>query len=73
MAQHDVEITISKTGEVKVHVKGAKGKACLDYAKWLTKIIGKIKDQQMTSESYEPEVKARIDLHQELQTPDDSR
>ncbi len=73
MAQHDVEITISKTGEVKVHVKGAKGKACMDYAKWLTKVIGKVKDQQMTSESYEPEVKARIDLHQDLRTPDDSR
>ena len=73
MAQHDVEITISKTGEVKVHVKGAKGKACMDYAKWLTKVIGKVKDQQLTSEAYEPEVKTRIDLHQDLRTPDDSR
>jgi hypothetical protein len=32
MARHDVEITISKTGEVQVHVKGAKGKACMEYA-----------------------------------------
>ena len=68
MAQHDIEITISKTGEVKVHVKGAKGKSCLEYAKWLTKVIGQVKDQQLTSEYYEPEIKAQINLQQELGT-----
>lgn len=66
MAQHDLEITISKTGEVRVHVKGVKGKACLEYAEWLAKAIGQVKDQQLTSEYYEPETKARIDLRQEL-------
>ena len=68
MAQHDVEIEILKTGEVKVHIKGAKGKSCLTYAKWLTELIGEIKDQQLTSEYYEPEIKARIDLEQNLKT-----
>jgi hypothetical protein len=72
MAQHEVEISISKTGEVKVHVKGVKGKACLQYAKWLTEVIGKVKSQQMTSELYEPETKARIDLYQDLKAQDDS-
>jgi hypothetical protein len=72
MAQHEVEISISKTGEVKVHVKGAKGKACLEYAQWLTQVIGKVKSQQMTSELYEPEAKSRIDLHQTLQAQDGS-
>lgn len=72
MAQHEVEISISKTGEVKVHVKGAKGKVCLEYAKWLTQVIGKVKSQQMTSELYEPETKSRIDLHQSLQVEDGS-
>ena len=66
MAQHEVEITISKTGEVKVHIKGAKGKSCLTYTKWLTEVIGKVKDKQLTSEFYEPEIKARIDLEQDL-------
>lgn len=66
MAQHEVEITISKTGEVKVHVKGVKGKACLAYAKWLAELVGKIRDQQLTSEYYEPEIKARINLEQDL-------
>lgn len=66
MAQHEVEVTISKTGEVKVHIKGAKGKDCLAYSKWLTEVIGKVKDEQLTSEYYEPEIKARIDLEQDL-------
>jgi len=66
MAQHDIEITISKTGEVRVHVKGAKGKSCMEYAKWLTKVIGTVKDQKQTSEFYEPDEKSRIKLQQEL-------
>ncbi|MDH4201360.1 MAG: DUF2997 domain-containing protein [Phycisphaerae bacterium] len=70
MAQHDIEITISKTGEVRVHVKGAKGKNCMEYAKWLAQIIGTVKDQKLTSEYYEPEEKNRIDLKQELHSDD---
>ena len=66
MAQHEVEITISKTGEVKAHIKGAKGKSCLAYSKWLSSIVGKVKNEQLTSEHYEPEIKARIDLEQNL-------
>ena len=61
MTQHDIEITISQTGEVKAHVKGAKGKQCLEYAELLTEIVGKIKQQELTSEYYEPEAKAGID------------
>ncbi|HPD46575.1 MAG TPA: DUF2997 domain-containing protein [Anaerohalosphaeraceae bacterium] len=70
MPQHEVEIVISKTGEVKVHVKGAKGKACLEYANWLAEAIGRVKDQKLTSEYYEPEQKARINLKQELRRGD---
>lgn len=66
MAQHDIEITISKAGEVKVHIKGAKGKSCLAYAKWLSQLVGNVKNQQLTSEYYEPETKARIDIEQNL-------
>ncbi len=66
MAQHEVDIEITKQGDVKVHIKGVKGKACLEYAQWLTELVGKVKDQQLTSEYYEPEVKTRVDLHQDL-------
>ena len=66
MAQHEVEITIEKNGEVKVHVKGVKGKGCVEYAQWLAQIVGKVKEQKLTSEYYEPETKSRIDLKQDL-------
>lgn len=68
MAQHEVEITITKSGEVKVHIKGVKGKGCLEYAEWLAQVVGKVKDQKLTSEYYEPETKVRIDLKQDLRT-----
>jgi len=71
MAQHEVDITITNDGKVTAHVKGAKGKACLEYAKWLEQTIGKIEQSQLTSEFYEPEEKARIDLKQELHNGDD--
>ncbi len=66
MAQHDIEITISKDGKVRVHVKGAKGKACREYTHWLAEIVGKVESEQLTSEYYEPETKAAIALRQEL-------
>jgi hypothetical protein len=66
MPQHDVEIEISPQGKVRVHVKGAKGKICMEYAAWLARIVGKVEEQTQTSEFYEPEVKTRLDLHQEL-------
>ena len=66
MAQHEVEITISKTGEVKVHIKGVKGEGCMAYSKWLAEVVGKVKDQQLTNEYYEPDIKARINLEQDL-------
>jgi len=64
MPQHDIEIVITKTGEVKAHVKGVKGKGCLQYAKLLAEIVGKVKEQNLTSEYYEPERKARIQVEQ---------
>jgi hypothetical protein len=42
------------------------GKACLAYTNWLADVVGKIKDQQLTSEYYEPETKARINIEQDL-------
>ena len=66
MAQQDFEITISKTGEVKVHIKGVKGKACLDYVKWLEQVVGKVKSRNLTSEYYEPDAQTRIEARQQI-------
>jgi len=63
MPQREFEITIGKTGEVELHVKGFKGRACLDVVKIFEEIVGEMKTQQQTSEFYEPEeqVQYRID------------
>jgi hypothetical protein len=63
MPQREFEITIGKTGEVELHVKGFKGRACLDAVKLFEEIVGEMKSQQQTSEFYEPEeqVQYRID------------
>lgn len=62
MAKHEVEVTISPDGEVKVHIKGIKGKKCLDLVKFLQEEghLGKIKEQRLTSEYYEPEPETHI-------------
>lgn len=62
MAKHDLEIEITPAGEVKVHIKGAKGKGCLAYAKLMEQIVGKVKSQQLTTEYYEPDEKVSVDV-----------
>ena len=64
MEQHDIEITIGRHGEVEVQVRGAKGKGCLKYAEFLARLVGKVKEQRLTGEYYEPDGKVRIDLEQ---------
>lgn len=63
MPQREFEITIGKTGEVELHVKGFKGKGCLEAVKLFEQIVGEMKAQQQTSEFYEPEelVQYRVD------------
>lgn len=63
MPEREFDITIGRTGEVELHVKGIKGRACLDAVKVFEQIVGEMKSQQQTSEFYEPEeqVQYRID------------
>ena len=55
MTQREFEITIAPDGEVQLHVKGYKGKSCLEAVKLFEQIVGEIKSQEKTSEFYEPE------------------
>lgn len=63
MPQREYEITIGKTGEVELHVKGFKGRRCMDAVKIFEEIVGEMKSEQQTSEFYEPEeqVQHRVD------------
>jgi hypothetical protein len=62
MPEREFDITIGKAGEVQLHVKGYKGRACLEAVKMFEKIVGEMKEQRETSEFYEPEEQVRIDL-----------
>jgi hypothetical protein len=63
MPEREFDLTIAKNGEVELHVKGIKGRACLDVVKVFEEIVGEAKSQQTTGEFYEPEeqVQYRID------------
>jgi acylphosphatase len=64
MRQREFEITISKDGSVEVHVKGYKGKRCLDAVKMFEQIVGKQKSQRLTSEYYDPEEEVQYRVEQ---------
>jgi len=65
MPQREYDITIGADGNVELHVKGYKGKGCMEAVKMFEKIVGELKEEQKTSEYYEPEeqVQHRIDQH----------
>lgn len=66
MPQREFDITIGKDGSVQLHVKGYKGRNCLEAVKLFEKIVGEMKSQQETSEFYEPEEQVRYNIDQRL-------
>ncbi len=60
----EIELEIDKTGQVRVHIKGVKGKQCVKVAEFLAGIVGKEKSRELTSEYYEPEGEVRIHMPQ---------
>lgn len=65
MQSHDMIIKITKDGKVHAEIRGAKGKACLQYARLLEQIVGKTINQELTAEYYEPET--AVELHAPLE------
>ena len=47
MQQREFEITIGPDGAVEVHVKGYKGKRCLEAVKMFERIVGEMKSQRI--------------------------
>ena len=64
MPQREFEITIGPDGGVELHVKGYKGKSCLEVMKVFEQVVGELKDRRETSEFYEPDEKVQINLEQ---------
>jgi hypothetical protein len=55
MPQREFEITIEPDGSVQLHVKGYKGRSCLEAMKIFEQVVGELKSQRETSEFYEPD------------------
>ena len=53
----ELNIEIDESGNVKADIKGIKGKGCLEYSKILQELLGTIKEQKLTSEYYDQDVK----------------
>lgn len=64
MPQREFDITIGPEGNVELHVKGYKGKGCLEAMKLFEKIVGELKSQRETSEFYEPDEVVRYNIDQ---------
>lgn len=64
MPQREFEITIAPDGSVEVHVKGYKGKSCLEAMKIFEKVVGELKSQRETSEFYEPDEQVQFNIEQ---------
>lgn len=64
MPQREFDITIGPDGNVELHVKGYKGKGCLEAMKMFQQIVGELKSQRETSEFYEPDEQVRYDIDQ---------
>ena len=56
----ELDIEISPEGSATIHIRGIKGKKCLDIAKKLEKSLGRISEQRNTGEYYEQEEAAGI-------------
>ncbi len=61
MERPEFEIVISRSGEVKVTIRGAKGPRCLEYADLIKEIVGREERRELTAEYYAPPGQVRID------------
>ena len=55
MNQREFEITIAPDGSVEIHVKGYKGRRCLEAVKIFEAAVGRKTSERLTSEFYDPE------------------
>ena len=64
MPQREFDLTIAADGSVQVHVKGYKGKSCLEAMRMFEQIVGELKQQRETSEFYEPDERIQFNIEQ---------
>jgi len=62
MPQREFDITIAPDGGVEVHVKGYKGKSCLEIMKMFEQVVGELQSRRETSEFYEPDEQVQLNI-----------
>jgi hypothetical protein len=56
MELQEIEVTIERDGEVRIEVRGVKGRRCLDLTEDVLEALGgEVAEQELTSEAYEDE------------------
>jgi len=58
----ELDIKIAPDGTLEVHIKGVKGKACLQTAELFKKLVGPQQSQKLTGEYYEPDTHVTRDI-----------
>lgn len=69
MPEREFEITIAPDGSVELHVKGYKGKSCLEAARMFEQIVGELKARRETSEFYQPDEEVKYHQEQKRGSP----
>ena len=64
MPSREFDITIAPDGNVELHVKGYKGKSCLEVMRMFEQVVGEMKDRRETSEFYEPDEQVQLNIEQ---------
>lgn len=62
METHELEIEVRPDGTVRLHVRGAKGPACEEYAELFRQILAGESAVERTQEYYEAPSGVRVDL-----------
>lgn len=60
--KHDLNITISETGEIEVKVEGINGPKCIELTKELEDQLGDIISKEKTSSYYKQEENINTDI-----------
>lgn len=60
--KHELNITISKSGEVNIEVAGVKGSKCLKITEDIENELGKVLSREKKSEFYQEETSSNINI-----------
>jgi Protein of unknown function (DUF2997) len=64
MTEREFELTIAADGTVELHIKGYKGRSCLEALKLFEQVVGELKSKRETNEFYEPDDQVQFNIDQ---------